>query len=342
MPEQGQRLLRLQRRRGRHPLAARRRAPSGWRTSTSTCTTATASRRCSTTTRGCSRSACTRPARCSSRAPASPRTPAGRAPRAARSTWRCRRAPSDAGWLRAFHAVVPPLVREFAPDVLVTQHGCDSHIEDPLAHLMLTVDGQRAAYLALHDLAHEVCDGQVGGHRGRRLRDRRRRAAVPGRTCSRSSAATRSTRRPRRPRAGGRTCSTLLGRTGPFRMTDGRTPAYRDWSAGLRPLGAGWTGPSTPPARRSFPLNGLDPCPEESERGPVGKPSADASTRHAGAKAKSRTFAPSSPIVTLGSTLTEAHTKGLRWGSRRAHVRESAVHHGLDQVPPELRGTSPR
>ena len=44
--------------------------------------------------------------------------------------------------------------------MLVTQHGCDSHIEDPLAHLMLTVDGQRAAYLALHDLAHEVCGGR--------------------------------------------------------------------------------------------------------------------------------------------------------------------------------------
>ena len=30
---------------------------------------------------------------------------------------------------------------------------------DPLAHLMLSVDGQRAAYLALHDLAHEVAGG---------------------------------------------------------------------------------------------------------------------------------------------------------------------------------------
>ena len=67
---------------------------------------------------------------------------------------------ADAGWLRAFHAVVPPLVRAFAPEVLVTQHGCDSHREDPLAHLMLTVDGQRASYLALHDLAHEVCGGR--------------------------------------------------------------------------------------------------------------------------------------------------------------------------------------
>ena len=67
---------------------------------------------------------------------------------------------ADAGWLRAFHAIVPPIVRAFAPEVLVTQHGCDSHMEDPLAHLMLSVDGQRASYLALHDLAHEVCGGR--------------------------------------------------------------------------------------------------------------------------------------------------------------------------------------
>ena len=67
---------------------------------------------------------------------------------------------ADAGWLRAFHAVVPPILREFSPQVLVTQHGCDSHMNDPLAHMMLSVDGQRAAYLALHELAHEVADGR--------------------------------------------------------------------------------------------------------------------------------------------------------------------------------------
>ena len=67
---------------------------------------------------------------------------------------------ADAGWLRAFHAVVPDLLREWQPDILVTQHGCDSHIDDPLAHLMLTVDGQRATYLALHDLAHELTGGR--------------------------------------------------------------------------------------------------------------------------------------------------------------------------------------
>jgi acetoin utilization protein AcuC len=67
---------------------------------------------------------------------------------------------TDAGWLRAFHAIVPPLVREFGPTVLVSQHGCDSHRLDPLAELELSVDGQRAAHAALHRLAHEVCGGR--------------------------------------------------------------------------------------------------------------------------------------------------------------------------------------
>jgi acetoin utilization protein AcuC len=66
----------------------------------------------------------------------------------------------DAGWLRAFHAVVPGLLRAFRPQVLVTQCGCDTHREDPLADLALTVDGQRASYIALHGLAHELCDGR--------------------------------------------------------------------------------------------------------------------------------------------------------------------------------------
>jgi acetoin utilization protein AcuC len=66
----------------------------------------------------------------------------------------------DAGWLRAFHAVVPPLLREFRPQVLVSQHGCDTHWSDPLAGLELTIDGQRAAHAALHTLAHEVAGGR--------------------------------------------------------------------------------------------------------------------------------------------------------------------------------------
>ena len=66
----------------------------------------------------------------------------------------------DAGWLRAFDAVVPPLLRAFRPQVLVTQHGCDSHRLDPLAHLELSIDAQRTAQARLHHLAHET----AGGH----------------------------------------------------------------------------------------------------------------------------------------------------------------------------------
>jgi acetoin utilization protein AcuC len=66
----------------------------------------------------------------------------------------------DAGWLRAFYAVVPPLVRAFRPTVLVSQHGCDTHWMDPLANLELTIDAQRGAHAAIHELAHEAAGGR--------------------------------------------------------------------------------------------------------------------------------------------------------------------------------------
>ena len=66
----------------------------------------------------------------------------------------------DAGWLRAFHAVVPPLLRQFRPQVLVSQHGCDTHWSDPLANLEISVDAQRAVHAAIHRLAHEFADGR--------------------------------------------------------------------------------------------------------------------------------------------------------------------------------------
>ncbi len=72
----------------------------------------------------------------------------------------------DAGWLRAFDAIVPPLLQSFRPEVLVSQHGCDTHRLDPLAHLALSVDAQRRAHLMVHELAHSTAGGRwvlVGG-----------------------------------------------------------------------------------------------------------------------------------------------------------------------------------
>ncbi len=165
----------------------------------------------------------------------------------------------DGGWLRAFHAVVPPLVREFSPDVLVTQHGCDSHFEDPLAHLMLTVDGQRAAYLAMHDLAHEVCGGKwvATGGGGYALVEVVPRAwthllaIVGGRPLD-----------PRTETPGGwrEYVATALGRTAPHLLTDGRAPAFRDWSEGYDP--ATWLDRAIHATRAEiFPYHGLDPLP---------------------------------------------------------------------------------
>ncbi|MFH5206741.1 acetoin utilization protein AcuC [Antrihabitans sp. NCIMB 15449] len=73
---------------------------------------------------------------------------------------------SDAMWLRAFHAVVPGAVESFRPQIIISQCGVDTHREDPLADLALTVDGQRAAFLAMRDLADTHAEGRwlaVGG-----------------------------------------------------------------------------------------------------------------------------------------------------------------------------------
>jgi acetoin utilization protein AcuC len=66
----------------------------------------------------------------------------------------------SSGWLRALHAVVPPLLRQFRPQILVSQHGCDTHWSDPLASLEVTIDAQRTAHAAIHALAHETADGR--------------------------------------------------------------------------------------------------------------------------------------------------------------------------------------
>jgi acetoin utilization protein AcuC len=66
----------------------------------------------------------------------------------------------DAGWQRAFHAVVPSLLGAFRPQILVTQCGVDTHHEDPLAELALSVDGHRAIYQHLRRLATEYSDGK--------------------------------------------------------------------------------------------------------------------------------------------------------------------------------------
>lgn len=72
----------------------------------------------------------------------------------------------DEGWLRAYQAVVPTVVRAFRPQVVVSQHGCDSHFSDPLAHLSLSVDAMAVADGWVAELAEDTAEGRwvcVGG-----------------------------------------------------------------------------------------------------------------------------------------------------------------------------------
>ncbi|WP_418303744.1 acetoin utilization protein AcuC [Neomicrococcus aestuarii] len=60
---------------------------------------------------------------------------------------------SDAGWLRAFHSIVPQITEQFEPQVIVSQHGCDAHAHDDLTNLRLSVDAQRQNMLDIAELA---------------------------------------------------------------------------------------------------------------------------------------------------------------------------------------------
>jgi len=66
----------------------------------------------------------------------------------------------DASWLAAVEQAVPALADAFRPTFLVSQHGCDTHAYDPLAHLRLTTAAYRAATALLDRIAHQHCEGR--------------------------------------------------------------------------------------------------------------------------------------------------------------------------------------
>ncbi|HEX76972.1 MAG TPA: acetoin utilization protein AcuC [Dehalococcoidia bacterium] len=60
---------------------------------------------------------------------------------------------TDQMYLAAFQEVVPPLLHAFEPQIVVSQLGVDTHILDPLAHLMLTTQGYSQVVRLIRDLA---------------------------------------------------------------------------------------------------------------------------------------------------------------------------------------------
>ena len=164
----------------------------------------------------------------------------------------------DPAWLRAFDAVVPPLLAAFAPEILVTQLGCDSHAFDPLAHLMLTVDGQRAAVRRLHQLAHEHANGRwvLFGGGGYAV------VYVVPRIWTHALAEAAHHPIPPHteiPAAWRALAVERTGRAAPPTMSDGQTPAPVPWSSGYDPAS-----PADQAIRATrhaiFPYHGLDPA----------------------------------------------------------------------------------
>ena len=166
----------------------------------------------------------------------------------------------DQGWLRALHGVVPELLAVFDPQVIVSQNGVDSHVEDPLAHLALTVDGQRMGFTAVHRWAHQFADGRLvatggGGYEW---------VDVVPRAWTLLVSETQGRPIPAQtylPAGFGEFVQASLGRIAPLRMTDGATPWPRDLVQGWNP-----DDPVDAAIRATreavFPLHGLDPNPE--------------------------------------------------------------------------------
>ncbi|WP_441245490.1 acetoin utilization protein AcuC [Kitasatospora sp. McL0602] len=137
----------------------------------------------------------------------------------------------DAGWLRAFHALVPELLAAFRPQVLVSQHGADTHAEDPLAHLAVSLDAQRLATEAVHELAHQYADGRWvalggGGYAVVEVVPRAWTHLVATAAGQPVDPAAET------PEAWRAEVQRLTGRTAPTRMTDGVTPHWRDFHDG--------------------------------------------------------------------------------------------------------------
>ena len=140
----------------------------------------------------------------------------------------------DQGWLRAFHAIVPDILEAFDPQVIVSQHGCDTHIDDPLAHLALTVDGQRMSYEAIHRWAHRYASGRwiaVGGG-GYEWVDVVPRAWTH---LIAEAAGTPIDPQEQTPEGFREFVAQTLGRTAPARMTDGAHPWPKPFDQGFDP-----------------------------------------------------------------------------------------------------------
>jgi acetoin utilization protein AcuC len=66
----------------------------------------------------------------------------------------------EGAWLEAVRTLVPELAAAFGPDLIVSQHGADSHAWDPLAHLRVTTTAMSEAARIVDAVAHRFAGGR--------------------------------------------------------------------------------------------------------------------------------------------------------------------------------------
>ena len=65
------------------------------------------------------------------------------------------------GYLETFHRLILPIVRPFAPDLVIVSAGQDASVLDPLARMALTTDSYRAMTSLMMDVAAAACGGRL-------------------------------------------------------------------------------------------------------------------------------------------------------------------------------------
>ncbi|MDF2720474.1 MAG: histone deacetylase [Paenibacillus sp.] len=66
----------------------------------------------------------------------------------------------DESWMEGFNEAMDRVVRHFQPDIIVSQHGCDAHALDPLAHVHCSMRIYKEMPQTIHRLAHQYCSGR--------------------------------------------------------------------------------------------------------------------------------------------------------------------------------------
>lgn len=67
----------------------------------------------------------------------------------------------DAGYIRVYEELVWPLARRFRPDLILVSAGYDSHWQDPLAMMQLSLQGYAHIARQLVGMADELCNGRI-------------------------------------------------------------------------------------------------------------------------------------------------------------------------------------